>query len=183
MGNRDTNIIEVLKADRREGIELLRENYGNMIRYVAASILRGHSDEEIEKCLTDTCVKAWRRIGSFDYTKGSFASWISVIARNAAVAAAGIKAQDIEPADATDMAADDAPEGAIMRKEELIAIRAAVMMLSPRDRELILRRYFYLQDIRQIAAEMGLSERAADGRLRHLRRSSLKKLIGGGELE
>ena len=181
MGNRDTNIIEALKADGREGIELLRENYGNMIRYVAASISKEPRDGEIERCLKDTCVRAWRRIGSFDYTKGSFRSWISVIARNTAVSLVG-KAHDIDPAATIDMADDDVPEGALMRNEELIALRAAVMMLSPRDRELILRRYFYLQDIRQIAAEMGLSERAADGRLSHLRRSSLKKLIGGGTL-
>ena len=37
--------------------------------------------------------------------------------------------------------------------------------LSPKDKTLIYRKYYYMQSTEQIAAEMGLTERAVEGRL------------------
>ena len=50
--------------------------------------------------------------------------------------------------------------------------------LGTRDRQLFYRKYYYLQSISQIAAEMGLTERAAEGRLYRLRQQ-LRQELGG----
>ena len=46
---------------------------------------------------------------------------------------------------------------------------------------LFYRKYYYLQSTAQIAAEMGLTERAVEGRLYRLRRR-LQKALGGDAL-
>ena len=46
------------------------------------------------------------------------------------------------------------------------------------EQELVYRKYFYLQPTAQMAAELGLTTRAVEGRLHRLRRR-LKKELGG----
>ena len=48
------------------------------------------------------------------------------------------------------------------------------------ERELLYRRFYYLQSTAQIAAELGLSERSVEGRIYRLRRKLQKRLGGEG---
>ena len=50
--------------------------------------------------------------------------------------------------------------------------------LLPEERLLFYRKYYYLQSTAQIAAEMGMTERAVEGKLYRLKRR-LRKLLGG----
>ena len=70
------------------------------------------------------------------------------------------------------MAALPVPEGQAER------LKAALGGLRDRDRQLFYRRYYYLQPLSQIAAEMGMTERAAEGRLYRLRQR-LRQELGG----
>ena len=51
-------------------------------------------------------------------------------------------------------------------------------VLSVYERELFYRKYYYCQSTAQIAAELGITERAAEGRLYRLRQR-LRNLLGG----
>ena len=68
----------------------------------------------------------------------------------------------------------------MLRRERIEQLRKAVGALKASDQLLFYRKYYYLQPTAQIAAEMGLSERAVEGRLYRLRRR-LQKAIGGDE--
>ena len=48
------------------------------------------------------------------------------------------------------------------------------------DRKIFYRRYYYLQPVSQIAAELGLSQRAVEGRLYRLR-NRLRQELGGDD--
>ena len=65
-------------------------------------------------------------------------------------------------------------------EERLEQLRSALEQLPETDRKLFYRRYYYLQPVAQIAAEMGLSRRAAEGRLYRLRQR-LRRELGGHE--
>ena len=69
----------------------------------------------------------------------------------------------------------------MLRRERLRLLGQAVEALKPSDRVLFYRKYYYLQSTAQIAAELGLSERAVEGRLYRLRRR-LQKALGGDAL-
>ena len=72
----------------------------------------------------------------------------------------------------------DTPEDALLRREQAERLTAAIARLGETDRRLFYRRYYYLQPIAQIAAEMGMTERAAEGRLYRLRQR-LRRELGG----
>ena len=56
--------------------------------------------------------------------------------------------------------------------------REIVELLSKPDRALFYRKYYYRQPTAQIAAELGMSERAVEGRLYRLKKQ-LRRLLGG----
>lgn len=70
------------------------------------------------------------------------------------------------------------PEEAVLAGEELEELRRAVAALPAGDRLLVYRKYYYLQSTAQIAAELGLSPRAVEGRLYRLKKR-LAKALGG----
>ena len=74
------------------------------------------------------------------------------------------------------------PEEAVLRREEYEALRRALAALPQRDRTLFYRKYYYMQATAQIAAELGTTERAVEGRLYRIR-ARLKKMLGGEEHE
>ena len=75
----------------------------------------------------------------------------------------------------------DTPEEAVLRQEWTERLQKAIAALSTTDQRLFYRRYYYLQPIAQIAAEMGMTERAAEGRLYRLRQR-LRRELGGDAL-
>ena len=54
----------------------------------------------------------------------------------------------------------------------------ALGRLLPEERVLFYRKYYYLQSTARIAAELGMTERAVEGKLYRLKRR-LRKLLGG----
>ena len=70
------------------------------------------------------------------------------------------------------------PEEQLLQKERIQALERALNALSARDRNLVYRKYYYLQSTARMAAELGLTERAVEGKLYRIRRK-LQKQLGG----
>lgn len=176
----ELQLIAALKARDTGALDLFRQQYGPLMRYVMAPILS--DDREREECLSDLCLRVWKQINSFDEHKGSFKGWLTVLTRNAALnrarAAKKHWAEDLSPqvADPT-----PGPEALVLKKEQLFALRQALGRLSDRDRALFYRKYWYRQSVSQIAAETGLTLRAVEGRLYRIRKQ-LQKALGGEDL-
>lgn len=171
----DDRILELLSAGDQEGITLLQKQYGNMVRYIVRGILPDAQDAE--ECVSDIYLRVWERFSSFDRAKGSLAAWLTAVARNAAV---DRRRRSRTPDEGWDeqAGASPSPEDEVLRRERIEQLRKAVGALKASDQLLFYRKYYYLQPTAQIAAEMGLSERAVEGRLYRLRRR-LQKAIGG----
>lgn len=67
-----------------------------------------------------------------------------------------------------------------MRQERQAALQAALGQLSAGEWLLFYRKYYYLPSTAQIILELGLTERAVEGRL-YRRKRQLRKLLGGDE--
>ena len=80
---REQEIIERLRAREEQGAEALMRQYGPLMRYVIAPILQNAQDRE--ECFSEALLSAWEKIESFDAQRGSFAAWLTAVARNAAV--------------------------------------------------------------------------------------------------
>lgn len=70
--------------------------------------------------------------------------------------------------------------GVLLHQERQTALQAALGQLSAGERLLFYRKYYYLQSTARIALELGLTERAVEGRLYRLKQQ-LRKLPGGDE--
>ena len=62
--------------------------------------------------------------------------------------------------------------------ENLAELKDALKSLDKLEAEILLRKYYYMQETRQIGAELGLSERAVEGRLYRIKKKMMKKMGG-----
>ena len=77
------DIIEKLKNRDESGMEELLQHYGPLMRYVIRPFLSDERDRE--EVLQNAALKVWQSIGRFDAEKGSWTSWLTAVARNAAL--------------------------------------------------------------------------------------------------
>ena len=171
----DEQIIERLRAGDTEGVTLLQMQYGPMVRYIVRGILPDAQDAE--ECISDIYLRVWEKFASFDRTRGSLAAWLTAVARNAAVDRRR-RSRAPEQNWEENEGASPSPEDEVLRRERTRQLRQALDTLGSVEQLLFYRKYYYLQSTAQIAAEMGLSERAVEGRLYRLRRR-LQKAMGG----
>ena len=73
---------------------------------------------------------------------------------------------------------EPSPEELIIQKERQSAVNYALRQLSPKDRMLFYRKYYYLQSTGQIASERGMTERSVEGKVYRLKKQ-LRKMLGG----
>ncbi|MCM1364816.1 MAG: sigma-70 family RNA polymerase sigma factor [Faecalibacterium sp.] len=171
----DEKIVWLIKSRDEDGLLLLEQSYGKMIKYIVCSIISDKSDAE--ECISDIYGKAWDKIDSFDSQKGEFRSWLTAISRNTAVNK--LKKNSVTHCEIDEsMTNDETVEAAVMKKEQRKMISKAVSTLSSFEQQLFYRKYYYMQSVEQIAAETGISHRAAEGRLYRIRKK-LRKELGG----
>lgn len=171
-------LLDLLKKDRATGMEALLIQYGPLLHYVVGGVLRDRQDAE--DCYSEVTELVWRRWEDFDPARGSLTAWLTAVARNTALnhLKARLRREQHLAQPESEPAHHDTPEEEILRQERRERLQRAIAGLGSTDRNLFYRRYYYLQPIAQIAAEMGMTERAAEGRLYRLRQR-LRRELGG----
>ena len=173
----DAELMEQFTQNNTQGMEALLRQYGPLLRYVIGGVLRDAQDAE--DCYSEVSLALWQKQEAFDPEKGSLSAWLTAIARNTALnhLKARIRREKHQSEEPTEVLT---PEQEVLRKERAEQLRAAVTHLPEADRKLFYRRYYYLQPVSQIAAELGLSQRAVEGRLYRLRQR-LRQELGGDD--
>ena len=159
------NTVERLLLEKNEqGMDALLLHYGPLMRYIIAPILQNPQDRE--DCLSEVSMRVWEKIGQFDGEKGSFHAWLTAITRNTALnharKASGSSAEELSESTPSP---ELSPEETLLKKERQEALKTALSRLSYKDRLLFYRKYYYRQSTAQIAAELGMTERAVEGKL------------------
>ncbi|MGM9661470.1 MAG: RNA polymerase sigma factor [Oscillospiraceae bacterium] len=175
---REQEIIAAIRAREEQGAEALLRHYGPLLRYVIAPILPDAQDRE--ECVSEAAMRVWDGIGQYDPGRGSWTAWLTTVARNAALNHARRnrrRAAEGELPEETPSTAPT-PEEELLRRERQEALCRALQQLSSGERALFYRKYYYLQPTAQIAAELGMTERAVEGRLYRLKRR-LRRMLGG----
>ena len=176
------NTVERLLLEKNEqGMDALLLHYGPLMRYIIAPILQNPQDRE--DCLSEVSMRVWEKIGQFDGEKGSFHAWLTAITRNTALnharRASGSSAEELSESTPSP---ELSPEEALLKKERQEALKTALSRLSYKDRLLFYRKYYYRQSTAQIAAELGMTELAVEGKLYRVKKQ-LRKSLGGEACE
>ena len=175
----EKEIIQLIKDRDENGAKELLLHYGPLMRYIIAPILSNTQDQE--DCLSEIAMKIWDKIETYDTERGNFNTWLTALTRNTALNKAR---QNKKHGDMTEIPEDvpskePTPEEVVLHKERLENVKKALRGLSDKDRLIFYRKYYYMQSTAQIAAEMGMTERAVEGKLYRLKKQLRKKL--GGE--
>ena len=162
-------VAALLRQKDPAGMEALLLHYGPLMRYIIAPILPDGQDAE--ECLSEAALRVWERAERFDPARGSWTAWLTAVTRNAALdrRRALARAPQTEELADTLPSPEPTPEEQLLRKERQAQLERALSRLSHGDRRLVYRKYYYMQSTAQIAAELGLSERAVEGRLYRLK--------------
>ncbi len=170
----DNEIIELFFARDEGAIEAASREYGAYCAAIARGILddRGAAEE----CVNDTWLKCWQSIPP--QRPKSLKGFAGRIARNLALSARrGAMAQK-RGGGQVQLALDElsevvsggeTPEGALDRQAFRAALDNFLAALRPRDRDLFLRRYGYLDSVERLAKRFSMSQTQVTTTLHRLR--------------
>ncbi|MGB8454709.1 MAG: sigma-70 family RNA polymerase sigma factor [Anaerocolumna sp.] len=173
---KDEAIINLIYEKNELGLLKLAEKYEKLLFHIAVGIL-GSRSRDIEECVNDTYLKLWNHIERYDMEKASLKTYLKVIARNTAIN----KLRDLSKREERELPEDiseiaryyidhkQSVEGQVFRKENIALLNEIIGHLNKKDHELVIRRYFYLQSSKDIAAAMKMTVTAVDSRLSRLR--------------
>ena len=175
----DLDLLEGLRQGNQDAFEALLSRYNGMMTYIVRGILV--DSQETEECLAQIQARLWEKRSGYQEERASLATWITAICRNAAYDRLRFRQRHTEQASSLEEWIPDpapSPEELVLRQERRERLKNALNALRDAERRLFYRKYYYLQSTAQIAAELGLSERAVEGRLYRIR-ARLQKLLGG----
>lgn len=173
----EEKIVKLIKQKDDEGLKLLMSNYSGLIHYIVGNIIK--TQEDLEECVNDIYMKVWKSMDSYSRERGSLTTWITAISRNRAIDY--VKRQEGAHEEIREEFEDKTTtEGEVIRRENTDQLKKAIARLTREEQHIFYRKYYYLQQTSQIASELGLTERAVEGRLYRIR----KKLQGrlGGDI-
>lgn len=171
---KEEDIIARLRDGDSQAMEALMQQYGPFLRYILTPILLNASERE--ECFSEVIARIWQKQAQYDPGKGSWKAWVAAIARNTALNWNRTRKQT-EPLSEEIPADTMAPEDILLRKERQKALEQALLQVSRQERLLFYRKYYYLQSTAQIARELGMTERAVEGKLYRLKKK-LRNLLG-----
>lgn len=172
----DEEILSLILKEDDIGLKMLAEKYEKLLIYIATGILGSHG-RDIEECVNDTYLKFWKNAKNYDYKKASLVTYLKIIVRNTAInrlrdlkrVQDPIYTQDISDISQEFMDHSQNIELIMEQKETMRRLNKVIAGFSKIDRELMIRRYFYLQSSKEISHKMHMSVTAVDSRLSRLR--------------
>ena len=174
----ESDIIEMLRKQSPDGAAELISHYGPLMKYVIRPIVANEQDRE--ECLSEAVMRILDKIHLYDEERGSWTAWITSVTRSVALNKRRSVKVPYEESEITDQtpSPDPTPEELILHQERRRELKDAIFQLSQKDRVIFYRKYYYLQTTAQIASEIGMTERAVEGRLYRIKKR-LRKLLGG----
>ncbi len=171
----DQKIISaIIKRDERM-LAFVVQKYSKLLWKIVASILLNVSSvQEVEECVADVFIFLWQYPEKYNPDKAKLSSWLSMIARSKAVdryrslikrKEISLEETIIESLGYAEVKTSDED------KEELLFYIAE---LDEKEKELIVRRYYYEQKPAEIAIALDMSKKQIENRLYYVKQK-LKK--------
>lgn len=178
----DDEVLAGLRARDCRALETLITRHSREMAYFIHMVLNGvGTAQDVEECVNDAFIIAWEDHSSFDPSRGTLRTWLTMRAKYVALDrrrqvmrrqqggapsgsgqrhADGVRRESGEAA-----TGDDSVEQLLERREQQELLREALERLPELDRWLVYLRYFQLKRSEEIAAKTGLTRRAIDTRL------------------
>ena len=168
----DRKIIDLFFARNEDAIQHTADTYGNRLFVLADNIVR--NDQDAEESVSDTYMKAWDTIPP--QKPNHFFAYLAKICRHFALGkldwknAAKRKAEVVSLTQEMELCIPDNRRDVELEGKELGRILTSFLRtLTPENRMVFVRRYWYVDTVADIAARYGISESAVMTRLSRTR--------------
>jgi RNA polymerase sigma factor, sigma-70 family len=171
----DSKIIELYWARSEDAISETAHKYGRYCHYISYNIL--HSNEDAEECVNETYLGAWKSIPP--HRPQRLATFLGKITRNLSLNRFKQYTADKRGNGQTEFVLSELedcipePRSVEQAIDEIIVVKSIEQFLyaQPKMKRIIfIRRYWYLNAIRDIAEQYGMSESKVTSILFRLRR-------------
>ncbi len=171
----ESRLITLLQQQKPEGLQALMTTYqayvGTIIRNITRTTLH---EQDVEELTADTFLAVWQTADKLQ--TGKVRAYLAAIARNKAKSRLRT-AQEVLPLEEETFLLETADlEQTVEHALLAEALQDTLQALSEKDRNVLIRYYYYYQHVPEIAAELNLSAAAVKVRL-HRARKKLKQLL------
>ena len=173
----DKKIISAITARDEQMLAFVVQKYSKLLWKIAASILiNAASVQDVEECIADVFIYLWQHPEKYDPDKAKLSLWLSIVTRSKAVDRYRriIRKREVSMEEiVTESLGYNAAMTADEEKEEILS---CIDGLDEKEKDLIMRRYYYEQRPAEIAVALDLSKKQVENRLYYIKQK-LKKLM------
>lgn len=175
----EKKLLELLQKKPNEGMKILMSKYMGYCYYIVRNRLSGFSQEDIEECVSDVFLEAYRYRNKIDLEKGGFRAFLAVVARRRAADRydAALK-KDTLP---LEEGIKKEEKGLSFEEKEMLL--AAIRALGDPDEKILIWKFYYGYPTKKIADFLGLKENTVDQKVKRGLEKLRKTLEGGGFYE
>lgn len=161
----DERLLKRLKRREPEALEDLMERYNKLIYITISNVLgRFGTQGDVEELVSDTFLAVWNYAEHIQNEK--LKAYLCTTARNKAktfLRSRKALPMDLDEVDLISSA--DSPEEAVMQEDLQRQVKRAIHKMRPKDREIFLRYYYYLQTAEEISEKMNIPASTVRSRL------------------
>ena len=172
----DKKIISAIAARDERMLAFVVQKYSKLLWKIAASILNNAaSAQDVEECVADVFIYLWQYPEKYDPDKAKLSSWLSVVARSKAVDSyrritrkREISMEEIM-VHSLGYAENNVAEEEMEERHSRDKLRSCIDELDEREKDLVMRRYYYEQKPAEIAVALDMPKKQVENRLYYVR--------------
>ena len=162
----DRKIISAIIHQDEQALAFAVQKYSRLLWKTAASVLaNAASVQDAEECVADVFIFLWQHPEKYNPEKAKLSSWLSMIAKARAIDRYRriIKKRELPIEEIVVESLEYAKIGPSDQEKE--KLRACIDELDEKERDLIIRRYYYEQKPAEIAIALELSKKQVENKL------------------
>ena len=132
--------------------QIYRDYHGKVYGYIRSRV---NSVQDAEDLASDVFMKIFEKLESYDESKASLSTWIYTITRNTLTDFFRTRKVFDEMQELSED--DTSTEDAVCKAEMLGILTKALEALDERERDIVVFRYYFNKQLKDIAAKMGIS--------------------------
>ncbi len=173
----DRKIISAIIHQDEKALAYAVQKYSRLLWKTAASVLANAAAvQDVEECVADVFIFLWQHPEKYNPEKAKLSSWLSMIAKARAIDRYRriIKKRELPIEEIVVESLEYAKIGPSDQEKE--KLRACIDELDEKERDLIIRRYYYEQKPAEIAIALELSKKQVENKLYYVKQK-LKKMM------
>ena len=149
---KDIEIVNQIKERNEKGLSILYDNYAASLNGIIIRIVKDAALSE--EVLSNTMLKAWNKISSYDENKSSLFTWLAAIARNSAIDKARLKS--FKNSKKTDTITDHVYKIGFSTNQAKIDVETLTNLIEDKYRIVLEKMYLEGYSQRQISDELDI---------------------------